>query len=190
MTLLLNGSPGFNCLGSAADADTALQQIFSLQPDLVLMDIHLPGISGIEAVTSLREAGCSTPILMLTVQEDDQSVFDSLCAGATGYLLKDTPPAQLLQAIEEALQGGAPMSPAIARKVVRSFQVPKVPSTLSEREHEVLRWLCQGENYRQIADRLFISTNTVKAHIKHIYEKLHVHTRADAVRKALESGWV
>ncbi len=190
MTLLLDGSPGFSCAKAVSHAETAIKEIPVFRPDLVLMDIHLPGQSGIEAVNTLRLHGYEGQILMLTVQEDDASVFDSLCAGASGYLLKDTPPAQLLEAIREASQGGAPMSPSIARKVIRSFQVPKVPSTLSTREMEVLSLLCNGENYRTIADKLFVSTNTVKAHIKKIYEKLHVHTRAEAVKKALKEGWI
>lgn len=190
MELLLNASPGFSCLASVADAEHAIARIPDLEPDLVLMDIQLPGKSGIEAVQALRMKAYEGIILMLTVQEDDRSVFDSLCAGANGYLLKDTPPAQLLSLITEAAKGGAPMSPAIARKVIRSFQVPKVASTLSDREMEVLSLLCDGETYRSIAEKLFVSSNTIKAHIKNIYEKLHVHSRAEAVKKALKEGWV
>lgn len=188
--LIVDGSPGFSCKLAYPDAESALAELATYPPDVVLMDIHLPGQSGIEAVAQLREQVPHLDILMLTVQEDDDSVFRSLCAGATGYLLKETPPAQLLAAIEEAAAGGSPMSPQIARRVVRSFRVQQPTSPLSSRETEVLRMLCDGETYKTIAEALFVSANTVKAHIKHIYEKLHVHSRAEAVRQALEKGWV
>ncbi|MEZ4688034.1 MAG: response regulator transcription factor [Bacteroidia bacterium] len=122
-------------------------------------------------------------VLMLTVHEDDSTLFDALCAGASGYLLKEMRPADVFEAIAEARRGGAPMSPRIARRVVRAFHAP-VESPLSEREREVLKLLCDGENYKTIADKLFISSNTVKAHIKHIYQKLEVNSRAEAVSKA------
>ena len=155
------------------------------KPHIILMDIHLPGMSGIECTQKLSTKIPDTQILMLTIQDDDDSIFDSLCAGASGYLLKGTPPAQLIAALEEAHKGGAPMSPKIARKVVKSFRVSS-KSPLSDRETEVLKLLCKGENYRSIAEALFVSTNTIKAHIKNIYQKLHVNTRAEAVSKALK----
>jgi len=190
LRILLEGSPGFACAMDFGAAEEALPEIMRYRPDVVLMDIGLPGISGVEAATQLKATWSGVVVLMLTVQMDDDSVFQSLCAGASGYLLKETPPAELLTAIREAHDGGAPMSPVIARRVIRSFYQPKVESPLSEREAEVLRMLCDGETYRSVAEALFISTNTVKAHIKHVYDKLHVHTRAEAVKKALREGLI
>ncbi len=190
LTILLEGTPGYRCALVFEDAESALDEIINYQPDVVLMDIQLPGMSGIEAVKILTEARPELPIMMLTVQMDDDSLFESLCAGASGYLLKSTPPAQLLAAIDEAKAGGSPMSPAIARRVVKSFHRPKLDSPLSEREREVLVRLCEGETYRSIAEALFVSSNTVKAHIKKIYQKLQVHTRAEAVKRAMRDGLV
>ncbi len=190
LKVILDGSPGYRCSQVFEDAESAIDEIASFQPDVVLMDIQLPGMSGVEAVKKLTTRRPTLVILMLTVQMDDDSVFQSLCAGASGYLLKATPPAQLLAAISEAVDGGSPMSPAIARKVIRSFHLPKMESPLSERELEVLRRLCEGETYRTISEAIFVSTNTVKAHIKNIYSKLHVHSRAEAVRRAMRDGLV
>jgi DNA-binding NarL/FixJ family response regulator len=190
LRILLDGSPGYACALTFASAEEALTPIIEYRPDVVLMDIGLPGISGIEAVSTLTQAWSGAVVLMLTVQMDDESVFQSLCGGASGYLLKETPPAELLLSISEAHQGGAPMSSSIARRVIRSFVQPKIPSPLSEREQEVLVLICDGETYRGIAEAMCISTNTVKAHIKHIYDKLHVHSRAEVVRKALREGLI
>jgi DNA-binding NarL/FixJ family response regulator len=149
------------------------------------MDIDLPGMSGISCVRRLKEKMPDLDIIMLTIKEDDESVFESLCAGASGYLIKETPPVELLAAIKEAREGGAPMSAHIARKIVKSFHKTR-NSPLSSRETEVLRMLCKGDNYKAIAEALFVSNNTIKAHIKNIYKKLHVHSRAEAVSKALK----
>ena len=184
LQIVIDGSPGFACFKTFEAAEEALEELPRYRPHLVLMDIHLPGMTGIECTKKLRELIPDTDIVMLTIQEDDESVFDSLCAGASGYLIKSTPPAQLIEALQEAYGGGAPMSPQIARKVVRSFR-PQSKTPLSERETEVLNLLCKGENYRTIAEALFVSTNTIKAHIKNIYQKLEVNSRAEAVSKAL-----
>ncbi len=184
MQLVIDGSPGFSCQQVFSSVEEGVPALLASPPDVVLMDINLPQLSGIEGVQWLQREGFGGNIIMLTIHEDDESVFDSLCAGAVGYLVKGLPPVQLLAAIEEAQAGGSPMSATIARRVVRSFQA-KPANPLSEREQEVLGLLCEGENYRTIAEALFISTNTVKAHIKNIYEKLQVHTRAEAVSKAL-----
>ena len=189
MCLIIDGSPGFSCLQSWERCETAIPALEKDTPDLLLMDIDLPEMSGIEGVRILKEKLPHLNVVMLTVHEDNEAVFDSLCAGAVGYLVKGLPPVQLLSAIREAHEGGSPMSAAIARKVVRSFQ-PQSPNSLSERETEVLKMLCEGENYKTIAAALFVSTNTVKAHIKNIYEKLQVHTRAEAVKKALKNRMV
>jgi DNA-binding NarL/FixJ family response regulator len=185
LQIVVDGSPGFSCFHTFEDAESALEGLPAYRPKLVLMDIHLPGMSGIACTRKLVKLLPDTDIIMLTIQEDDESVFDSLCAGASGYLIKNTPPAQLIEALEEANRGGSPMSPQIARKVVKSFR-PKSKSPLSDRETEVLRLLCKGENYRSIAEALFVSTNTIKAHIKNIYHKLQVNTRAEAVSQALK----
>ena len=140
-------------------------------------------MSGIECTRKIRAVDDTIDIVMLTVHEDDDAIFNSLCAGAGGYLLKETPPTEVLAAIKEAYEGGSPMSASIARRVIHSFRSP-VKSPLSERETEVLKRLCKGENYKTIADAIFVSSNTVKAHIKSIYRKLHVNSRGEAVSKA------
>ncbi len=186
MEVLLDGSPGFSCVHSFEALEDALPEMVAASPCIILMDIGLPGMSGIEGARLLRERMPDVPVVMFTIHEDEEAVFDSLCAGAVGYLVKGMPPVQLLAAIREAYEGGAPMSPSIARRVVRSFH-PSVPNPLSDREREVLQKLVDGESYRTIAESLFISSNTVKAHIKHIYEKLHVHSRAEVVKKAIKN---
>ncbi|MEL6632361.1 MAG: response regulator transcription factor [Bacteroidota bacterium] len=185
LALIIDGTPGFSCARTYEDCETAIPDILDYKPDVVLMDINLPGMSGIEGVKQLKQARPELDILMLTVKVDNQSVFDSLCAGATGYLIKATPPTQLLAAIEEVYKGGSPMSMDIARKVLSSFHQP-VTSPLTARETEILRRLCDGENYKTIAEALFVSGHTIRTHIKHIYAKLHVHSRAEAVKKALK----
>ncbi len=184
LTLIIDGSPGFECKQSYANCEDAVKNIPQSPPDVVLMDIDLPKTTGIEGVKLLKESLPETDFIMLTIKEDDDSVFNSLASGATGYLLKDIPPVQLLQSIKEVVEGGSPMSPMIARKVFGSFR-KSVESPLSERETEVLKRLCSGENYKTIADALFVSGNTVRAHIKNIYKKLQVNTRAEAVSKAI-----
>ncbi|MDW3652311.1 MAG: response regulator transcription factor [Bacteroidia bacterium] len=186
LKILIDGSPGFSCSSLCETGEKALEDIPISKPDVVLMDLQLPGINGIKCTLELKDQLPNTNIIILTIQAAEEALFDSLCAGATGYLLKDTPPGQILQAIEDAHKGGSPMSPAIARRVVNSFHHHKKQSQLSERETEVLKLLCEGENYKSIADKLFVSSNTIKAHIKHIYKKLQVHTRAEAVSKALK----
>ena len=185
LKLIIDGSPGFTCNLTFEDAESAIEGIPRYRPDIVLMDIDLPGMSGISCVRKLKDTMPDLDIIMLTIKEDDESIFESLCAGASGYLVKETPPVELLAAIQEAHKGGAPMSAHIARKIVSSFHAVR-KSPLSNRETEVLRMLCKGDNYKSIAEAIFVSTNTVKAHIKNIYKKLHVHTRAEAVSKALK----
>lgn len=181
---LIDRSPGFNCKLVFRDCESAFEPIKDNLPMVVLMDIGLPGMSGIEGIKQLKEAIPGTDFIMLTVRDDDEAIFQSLCAGATGYLLKDTPPPRLLAAIQEVHAGGSPMSPSIARIITHSFQ-PQSPSPLSERETVILGKLCEGHNYSVIAEELFISGHTVRAHIKNIYTKLHVNSRAEMVKKAL-----
>lgn len=182
--LIIDGTPGYECSLLFKDAESGLRGIPSDLPDIVLMDIQLPGMSGIEATRTLKTSCPDLDILMLTAQVDDQSVFESLKAGACGYLRKDTPPARLLQAIDEVHQGGSPMSPDIARRVLASFR-PETESPLSARETEILALLCEGMTYGKVAEKLFVSGHTIRSHIKNIYQKLHVHSRAEAVNKAL-----
>ncbi|MFQ5640613.1 MAG: response regulator [bacterium] len=184
LTLIIDGSPGYECKQSFNDCETAISEIVANPPDVVLMDIDLPGMSGIEGVKRLKTELPDTDFIMLTIKEDDDSIFDSVCAGATGYLVKDMPPADLLQAIKEVYEGGAPMSANIARRVVTSFK-KSTESPLTPRETEILQKLCDGDNYKTIAAALFISGDTVRAHIKNIYQKLHVSSRAEVVKKAI-----
>ncbi len=187
--LIIDSTDGFCCQQLFNDCETAIKELPKDKPDVVLMDIDLPGISGIEGVKKLKASMPDTDFIMLTIHSEDASIFDSICAGATGYLLKSTPPTQLLHAIQEVHEGGSPMSAEIARRVVSSFRIAS-SSPLSERETEILRRLCDGENYKVIADALFVSGHTVRSHIKNIYKKLHVNSRAEAVKKAMKDKLV
>jgi DNA-binding NarL/FixJ family response regulator len=189
LQILLGGSPGFSCAGAYGNGEDALAGIPTLLPDVVLMDIHLPGISGIECILMLKALDLPVQFIMLTVFEDADAIFRSLSAGASGYLVKQTPPAKLLEAIQEVHHGGSPMSGEIARKVVQSFQnhstSGKVQGGLSKREEEILSYLARGYLYKEIAGFLFISVETVRTHIRNIYEKLQVRTRTEAILKYL-----
>lgn len=185
---VLERAADFRCLGWFSNGEEALRELPALQPEVVLMDINLPGMNGVECVRRLKALGPTCHIVMLTVYEDAEQIFESLAAGATGYLLKRTPPAELLAAIRDVHAGGAPMSSQIARKVVQSFRaaVPAgATASLSPREQEILGWLAQGFLIKEIADRLGISFDTVRTHIRRIYEKLQVHSRTQAVAKYL-----
>lgn len=185
--VLINGSEGFRCVSTYPNAEKALPDILKNEPDVVLMDINLPGMSGIECTRKLKARQPDLPIMVLTVYDDDEMIFESLKAGASGYLLKKTPPVKLLEAILELHSGGSPMSSRIARRVVQAFQAmgpsSKETEDLSKREHEVLSYLVKGYRYKEIADALFISIETVRTHLRNIYEKLHVRSRSEAVLK-------
>lgn len=181
---IIDRSPGFSCKDAFKDCESALEPLKTTKPDVVLMDIQLPGMTGIEGIKILKSEMPETDFIMLTIRDEDEIVFQSLCAGATGYLLKDTPPVKLLAAIREVRLGGSPMSPGIARKIAVSFH-PSPENPLSEREKEVLVRLANGENYSTIAVKLFISGHTVRAHIKNIYRKLQVNSRAEAIMTAI-----
>mgnify|MGYP001794485951 CR=1 FL=1 len=189
LSIIINGAPDYCCSGSYEDAESAISEIATQQPDVVLMDIELPGMSGIECVKVLRESLPDADILMLTVHEDDDIVFESLCAGACGYLTKNTPPVKLLEAIREVHEGGAPMSTNIARMVISSFK-KESRHGLSDREREVLALLCKGKSYKMIADDLCISSNTVRSHIKSIYRKLEVTSSSQAVARAIRDNLI
>lgn len=182
--LIIDGSAGFSCKYAFPDGESALASIPNLPVDVVLMDIDLPGKSGIEVTRILKQQCKNIDFIMLTVQSDDDSIFESLCAGASGYLLKDTNPADLLLHIKEVFDGGSPMSSQIARRIINSFRIIENP--LSERETEVLKILSKGFNYKDVANQLFLSPHTVKTHIKNIYSKLHVNNRAEAIYKAIK----
>jgi DNA-binding NarL/FixJ family response regulator len=185
----LNGSTGFRCVSMYGNAEAALQHLPADNPDVVLMDINMAGMDGIECVKRLKTLAPQIQILMLTVYEDTEQIFKALAAGATGYLLKRLDPDELLQAIRDVHAGGSPMSNSIARKVVASFQKANVAgekqNLLTAREQAVLDCLAQGLAYKQIGDQLNISINTIRTHLRHIYEKLHVQSRTEAVAKYL-----
>jgi DNA-binding NarL/FixJ family response regulator len=184
---VIEEADGFICLSAYSNAEDAIAEIPAMQPDIVLMDINLPGMSGIDCILKIKEKCVSTQFMMFTIYEDSEQVFDSLSAGASGYLLKKTPPDKILEALKELYEGGAPMSTQIARKVVHAFQTPKSGSIdsagLSAREKEVLQFLSKGYLYKEIGDKLNISTGTVRQHIHKIYEKLHVQNRTEALNK-------
>lgn len=191
LAALINGTDGYKCIGSFGDAESFIKKIESIEPNVALMDIGLPGMNGIEGVKYALLKKPDLNILMLTIYEESEFVFDALCAGACGYLVKKTPPTRLLEAIKDANNGGSPMSSRIARQVITAFKEGKnifssVPNyDLSEREISVLNLLADGYNYQEIADNLFISVDTVRHHIRNIYKKLHVHSQSEAVAKAI-----
>lgn len=186
---MLNDAPGFRCPHAYRSAEEALRGIPAAPPDVVLMDINLPGISGVECIRKLHGVAPDIRVIMLTVYENTENIYAALKAGASGYILKRTPPAKLLEAIQDVVDGGAPMSSAIARKVVQSFQEPP-PSgadveSLSVREQEVLDMLAKGYLYKEISDQLHLGLGTIKTYVRRIYEKLHVQSRTEAVIKYL-----
>lgn len=189
---LINGSPGFKCVGAYEDCLEMMANIIKNKPDVVVMDIQMPGINGIEAVSMLREKYPDLKILMQTIFEDEGKIFQSILAGASGYILKNTSPARILEFIKETYEGGAPMSPTVATKVLK-MMVQQSPAgnqssfDLSDREKEILSFLVEGMSYKMIADAGSISLDTVRSHIKNIYEKLHVHSKGEAVAKAIKS---
>ena len=188
----IDAAPGFRCLFACATAEEALAEIPRLNPDVVLMDIHLPGESGIACTAQLKEKLPAVQVIIVTVYRNQELIFQALQAGACGYLLKRSSPDELLKAISEVRSGGAPMTSEIARMVVEAFQ--KKPANLvasdglTQRESEILSLLSEGLSNKEIADRVKISYDTVRAHLRHIYEKLHVRGRTEAVRRYLDSS--
>jgi DNA-binding NarL/FixJ family response regulator len=186
---LIDCSPGFRCVSQHASGENALQEIPRISPNVTLMDINLPGMSGIECVRRLKPLAPATQMIMLTVYQNTEHIFNALTAGATGYLLKQTPPAELLAAIRNVHEGGSPMSSHIARKIVQSFQSPPAAmpeaQDLSPREAQVLDLLAKGYLYKEIAENMRLTYATVHTHIRHIYEKLHVRSRTEAVAMRL-----
>ncbi len=188
---ILRGIPDFSVIGVYDSCEEAFRSSDIGTSDLVLMDIGLPGIDGIEGVKILQQSFPKVIVIMCTVYDDDQKVFDAICAGAVGYLLKKTSPEDLIKAIRIAVQGGSPMTPSIARKVIGAFQKPSSKHTaedeaLTDREMEVLNQMALGKSYAAIANDLFLSVDGVRYHIRHIYEKLHVHSRSEAIARGLK----
>lgn len=191
LALLINGTPGFRCAGNYRTMEDALLVLETEPPDVVLTDLGLPLMSGTEGIRILKDRHPDLPILALTVYNDDEDIFDALCAGASGYLLKNTAPARLLESIREVLNGGAPMSPEVARRVIKLFREISPPAKadyqLTPQETELLKLMVEGHNYKAAAAKLGITINTVSFHVRNIYYKLQVHSKSEAVAKALRN---
>ena len=194
LAMLIGGTEGFRCTGSYRSMEEALEKIGRELPDVVLNDIGLPGMSGIEGIKILKGRYPDLLILMLTVYDDDERIFDAMCAGASGYLLKKTPPARLLESLREAVSGGAPMSPEVARRVVALFREIRPPDRadydLTPHETRLLKLFVEGHNYKTAAAELGVSVHTVSFHLRSIYDKLQVHSKSEAVAKALQNRLV
>ena len=191
LAAMIGGTTGFDCVGAFPNCNNLLKNISQIKPHVVLMDIEMPGINGIEAVGMIKEEFPETKILMETIFDDDEKIFNSICAGAEGYILKNTPPAEILEAIKEIHEGGSPMTPSIANRVLKMVKEKPVFSgkesfDLSTREKEILFCLVKGMSYKMVADTCFISIETVNVHIKNIYRKLQVHSKSEAVAKAIK----
>jgi DNA-binding NarL/FixJ family response regulator len=191
LAVLINGTPGFRCTGNYRSMEEALRVLEKEPPDVLLTDIGLPLMSGTEGIRILKGLYPDLPILALTVYKDDEDIFDALCAGASGYLLKNTPPARLLECLREVVNGGAPMSPQVARQVIRLFREISPPVKadyrLTPQETELLKLMVEGYNYKAAAAKLGITINTVSFHVRNIYTKLQVHSKSEAVAKALRN---
>jgi DNA-binding NarL/FixJ family response regulator len=194
LALLIGGTDGFVCTGSYRSMEEALAKIKHHLPHVVLCDIGLPGMSGIEGISILKERHPQLLILMLTIYDDDERIFDAMCAGACGYLLKKTPPVRLLESLKEAVNGGGPMSPEVARRVIALFREIRPPDRadhqLTPHETRLLKLLVEGHNYKTAAAELGVTVHTVSFHLRSIYEKLQVHSKSEAVAKALQNRLV
>lgn len=194
LSALINGSTGFRCLAAFRTMEEALRAVDKELPDVVLTDVGLPGMSGIEGARILKQTHPELPVVALTVYDDDEDVFSALCAGATGYLLKNTPPAKLLESLKEVVSGGAPMSPEIALRVIRLFREfsppPRASYRLTQQEVQLLKLIVNGHTYKTAARELDISISTVSFHLQNIYNKLQVHSKTEAVAKALRDRLV
>jgi DNA-binding NarL/FixJ family response regulator len=194
LQMLIGGTPGYRCVGAFQSMEEALARTDDATPRVILVDIGLPGMTGIEGIPLLRARWPAASVLVLSVYEDDERIFAALCAGACGYLLKKTPPARVLESLREAVEGGAPMSPEVARKVVVLFRevrpAPPPEHDLTPHELRLLRLFAEGHSYKTAADLLGVTVNTVSFHMRRIYEKLHVHSKSEAIAKALRGGLV
>lgn len=193
-TDMIDDAPDMELIAIHNNTKNAVMHVKQQRPDLILMDIDMPIQNGLEGLRQIREAGIETPILMQTVFDDNERVFQAICDGATGYILKKTPPEKILDYIREAVNGGAPMTPSVARQVLKLFSQPfqhkKNLNTLTAREQDVLTLLVRGFSYKMIASEHHVSLDTVRTHIKNIYEKLHVNSKSEAVAKALQNKMV
>ena len=191
LATMLRFTEGYHCTGTYRSMEEALEKIKQDVPDVALVDIGLPGMNGIEGIRLLKGRYPSMPLLVLTVYDDDDYIFDALCAGACGYLLKKTPPARLIESLREALDGGAPMSPEVARRVVKLFRDIRPPERadyhLTPHETRLLKMLVEGHNYKTAAAELGVSVTTVAFHMRNVYDKLQVHSKSEAVAKALRN---
>lgn len=198
MQAILNGTPGYDCTGAFSDGNQWEHAIHRSKPDVVLMDIEMPGLNGIEITGLITQKFPDVKVLIQTVFNDSERIFQALCAGASGYILKNDPPNKYLEAITEVYNGGAPMNSTVAKKMLGFFSNKNVilvtPAShdyqLSEREKELLKYMVEGDDYKKIADKIFISYETVRTHVKHIYKKLHVASRSEAVMKAVQQGLI
>ncbi len=194
LATIINGTPGFHCTGAFRSMEEALDRIGQDLPDVVLNDIGLPGMSGIDGIRILKERYPDLLVLILTIYDDDDRIFDALCAGASGYLLKKTQPARLLESLREAVAGGAPMSPEVARRVIAIFREFRPPDStkceLTPHEVRLLRLFVEGHNYKTAAAELGVTVHTISFHLRSIYEKLQVHSKSAAVAKALRDRLV
>jgi len=194
LATLIGGTEGFLCAGSYRSMEDAIAKIGSQLPDVALVDIGLPGMSGIDGIRLLKELYPGMLLLMLTVYDDDERIFDAMCAGATGYLLKKTPPARLLESLKEAVGGGAPMSPEVARRVISLFREIRPPERsdydLTPHETRLLKLFVRGHNYKTAAAELGVSVHTIDFHLRSIYQKLQVHSKTEAVAIALRERLV
>jgi len=194
LAALINGTDGFKCTGAYRSMEEALDRIGNPLPDVTLLDIGLPGMSGIAGLRVLKERHPGMLVLILSVYDDDERIFDAMCAGASGYLLKKTPPSKLLESLKEAVQGGAPMSPEVARRVIALFKEIRPPEradyNLTPHETRLLRLFVKGHNYKTAAQELGVTVHTISFHLRRIYEKLQVHSKSEAVAKALEDRLV
>ena len=191
LTMLLNGTVGFSVLAGFKNCNNVADEVEAFKPDVVLMDIDMPGINGLQGLKLIRQKNTDVKVLMLTVFDDNKNVFEALKSGANGYILKKTQPAKLLEYIQEVESGGAPMTPGIATQVLKMFSEIEIPASpdfkLSEREKTVLQFLVNGYSYKMIAAEMFIAIDTVRSHIKKIYEKLQVNSKSEAVAKAFKN---
>src|SRR5262245_12426800 len=194
LAILIDGTEGYQCIGAYRSMEEALDRIHQPLPDVVLLDIGLPGMSGIDGLRILKERYPNMLLLILSVYDDDERIFDAMCAGASGYLLKKTPPVKLLESLREAVEGGAPMSPEVARRVIALFREIRPPERadyqLTPHETRLLKLFVKGHNYKTAAGELGVTVHTVSFHLRSIYSKLQVHSKSEAVAKALQNRLV